>query len=118
MDLSLSDGKLDSSLNEVLIFLRYDPESLEKRITIRRTPGTNLIGVMARTYKASLSTFMVDQFCREYIRYQRIVSQERLEGALEVLEKLLTHRKIDLEEKRLLLENQKSSLHGFWKNKR
>ena len=91
--------------------MRYDPASLEKRITIRRTPGTNLIGVLGKTYRPALSTYIVDEFCSEYIRYQRIVEQQRLEGSLEMLERLLAQRKADLDERRLSLENQKNRTH-------
>ena len=111
LELGFSENKLDSSLFEVLTYLRYDPASLEKRISIRRTPGTNLIGVLSKTYRPALSTYMVDQFCSEYIRYQRIVEQQRFEGSLDMLERLLAQRKADLEEKRLLLENQKNHTH-------
>ena len=110
LDLGFPERGGDSSLHIILKELRYDPVSLQKRISIRQVPGTSIIGIQARTYKSALSTYMVDQYAKEYIRYYKIVEKERLEGALEVLEKLLTQRKAEMQEKKLSLEKMQAKL--------
>jgi hypothetical protein len=109
-NLGFSGQTGDSSLYKILDKLRFGSDFLEDEIVIRRIPGTNTIGIQARTYNAKLSNFLVDQFCREFIRYHVIADKERLEEYLEHLEGLLTRRKADLEDRQLALEKMRDQL--------
>ncbi|MDX2245401.1 MAG: hypothetical protein SF052_01390 [Bacteroidia bacterium] len=112
LQLGLSSSSLDSMINDMLIRLDYTPEKINKRLSVRRIPNTDLISIQADSRDSDLATFMVNTYTQEYIRYYEIVGKERLEKSVDFLERLLEQKRAELEEKSEQLQYHRDFLRS------
>lgn len=112
IDLNLSGASIDTMLAHILQILHYEPEQLKNDISVRRIPGSDVISIQARTDHSEMTTFMVNEYAQEFIRYHEIVGKERIQESIAFLEHLLDQKKNDLEEKTDRLNTQREIIRN------
>ena len=68
--------KDQAGLNEVLVSMKYDYESLRDKIKIYRVENSDFIDVTYESESPLLSAFVVNTLCKEFISYYGALSQQ------------------------------------------
>ena len=68
--------KDQNGLNDVLVSMRYDYESLRDKIKIYRVENSDFIDVTFESDNALLSAFVVNTLCKEFIDYYGALNQQ------------------------------------------
>lgn len=93
-------------LNDLLVSMGYDYESLFKKMRIYRIDNSDFITVEFESGNAILSAFVVNTISAEFISYHNYVTHESERNTIAFLENLLV-------QKRNALNNQVDSLRKF-----
>ncbi|MEM8889933.1 MAG: Wzz/FepE/Etk N-terminal domain-containing protein, partial [Bacteroidota bacterium] len=96
--LSIND-ELEKKHIESMRQMEYDPESLRKKLVVRRVAGTDFIGIDARFEKPELSAFAANTLAQEFSRYHVNTHAKVAENSLELLEKLVKEKRDDFNAK-------------------
>ncbi|MEM7368001.1 MAG: hypothetical protein AAF587_05330 [Bacteroidota bacterium] len=102
----------DSMMSLLLRRLGYTSASLSDKISISRVPGGTQIRIQGHGYTPEMSTYMVNSFCEEFIRYQLIVEKERIESSIDLLGQIADQKRSELEEKTSRLRNKRQALRS------
>ncbi len=84
---------------ESLQLMKYDPESLRKRLIVRRVAGTDFIGIDAQFEKADLSAFAANALAQEFSRYHVNTHAQVAEASVDLLKKLAREKRDDFNAK-------------------
>lgn len=110
LDLEFGPSQEDSVMKRMLRRLGYTIVSLSDKLSISTIPGTNQIRIQGHGYTPEMSTFIVNRFCAEFMRYHTTVERERLESSIALLEHLTSQKRAELGEKTALLREERKSL--------
>jgi|GEM_PF-392565 len=103
---------LDSAHSKAISVVRaygYDAETLIENFYIERQSSSDFITVEITTENPLLSAFSVNILCQEFIRFNRVLKQDRSTESVEVLQAQLEERRRIRDEKLDALNNFKSS---------
>ncbi len=103
--LSLWDND-QKGLNELLISMGYDNESLAKKMKVYRIDNSDFITVEFESDSPVLSAFVVNTLCSEFIAYNNTITHESEVNTINYLDTLL-------KEKRDSFNNSMSNLKQF-----
>jgi polysaccharide biosynthesis transport protein len=97
----------DNRLLTVLYSYRYDYGTLMDDLTIKRQGSSDFINVEFISENPLLSAYMVNTFCKEFIRFNRVNKADKSSESIELLETLLKQKKDILDEKTATLNTYK-----------
>jgi len=121
--LSLWDND-QKGLNQVIASMGYDYDALTKKIKVYRIEASDFVTVEAETESPTLSAYMVNTLCGEFIDYYTDFTRENEQHTIHFLQDMLTQKKDSLDtqvnglrnfkiDNRVLnLEEQAKILHG------
>ena len=96
-----------NGLYEVLKSMRYDYESLRDKIKVYRVENSDFIDVTYESENPSLSAFVVNTLCTEFITYYSALTQQGKVKANDFLYDLMMKKKDSLNNKNDSLKNYK-----------
>ena len=94
--LSLWD-KDQKGMNDVLISMGYDYESLTKKLHVYRVENSDFIDVEYESDSPKLSAFVVNTLCKEFIEYHSNVTKENERRTIHFLADMLASKKDSLD---------------------
>ena len=94
-------------LNDVLISMGYDYESLNKKIKIYRVENSDFIDIEYESEKSLLSAFVVNTFTKEFISYYGYFTQGNERKSIDYLADVMRLKKDTLDKERDSLKNYK-----------
>jgi Mrp family chromosome partitioning ATPase/uncharacterized protein involved in exopolysaccharide biosynthesis len=104
--LSLWD-KDQRGLYQVLVSMKYDEESLNKKLRIFRNQDSDFITVSFESENPELSAFVVNAICQEFIKYYSFTSKDNENKGVAYLSSLLAQKRQALDEKMSQLRDYK-----------
>jgi len=99
--------KDQKGLNDVLVSMGYDYESLKKKIKIYRVESSDFIDVEYESEKPFLSAFTVNTFTKEFISYYGYFTQENERKSIDYLADVMKLKKELLDKETDSLKNYK-----------
>ena len=97
----------DQQLIKVLKLYGYDHTSLKSKMSFERIKFTDYILVSSFSDSPSLSAFVVNQLCTEFIRYNYVNNVEKSDVSVKFFANLMTQTKKALDEKSQALKDFK-----------
>ncbi len=99
--------KDQKGLNDVLVSMKYDYESLKDKIRINRVENSDFIDVVYESDNPYLSAFVVNTLCKEFITYYASNNQQNKLQTVDFLYDMMMKRKDSLDAKIEALKNFK-----------
>lgn len=112
LDTEFGSTPQDSMMALLLRRLGYTTASLSDKLSINNIPGSTQVKVQGHGYTPEMSTYMVNSFCEEFIRYQLVVEKERIESSIELLGQIADQKRSELEEKTNRLRGKRQALRA------
>ena len=100
----ISSDELERKHLDILRAMEYDPPALREDMSVRRIPGTDYIGIEARTESPYLSAFLVNTLAQEFSRYYAYNQTEGAEASIEILNRVVQEKKQIFDEKMVAWE--------------
>lgn len=96
-----------NGLYKVIESMGYDEESLKKNLSVYRIGSSDFIEVRFTSENPTLSAFVVNELCSEFISsYSSVKRQNQMKG-LNFLDSLLRQKQLSMEQKMAQLKNYK-----------
>jgi succinoglycan biosynthesis transport protein ExoP len=96
-----------NGLNEVLVSMKYDYESLKDKVKIYRVENSDFIDVNYESDNPLLSEFVVNTLCREFITYYSALNQQNKLKSVDFIYAEMMKKKDSLDAKTEKLKNYK-----------
>lgn len=103
----------DDKLNTLLYSYGYDPYILIEDIVVGRLGSSDFIHIEYISENPTLSAFLVNALCKEYIRFNSVNKSDKSSESIEILESLLAQKKKVLDEKTVALNTYKETNNVF-----
>jgi succinoglycan biosynthesis transport protein ExoP len=98
----------DKEISRLLRYYGYDHISLKKTMVVERIKFTDYVLISCSTESPTLSAFIVNELCEEFIRFNGIINLETSDESVKFFGNLVAQKKKELDEKNQALKEFKS----------